>query len=305
MTNYEVSGRRVLITGASSGIGWALAKEFAQAGAKLALLARRGERLEQLADEIHAASSARPVLWPVDLSIRGAAAAAAEAVEAELGPVDVLVNNAGGAVGGSIWAVADRDEARANFEVDFWSPLALIGSLVPEMRARGEGCVVNVTSLRQIITWPSFGHNSAAQAALAQITETLRLELMPYGIHVVEVIPGPIQTPAQGPTSLMPGITEAIHDRLGTATAQEISASIVQAVQRRDERVFCPEETTRRAYEDPVATRSQIAEDVRRVYGNLPANEMIDTLVIGADHPMILEARARWEAEHGDARGNA
>jgi short-subunit dehydrogenase len=166
------------------------------------------------------------------------------------------------------------------------------------MRARGEGCVVNVTSLRQVITWPSFGQNSAAQAALAQVTETLRLELMRDGVHVVEVIPGPIETAAQGPTALMPGITEAIHDRIGIATPEEISGLIVEAVKERHDRVFCPEETTQKVYENPVAAKAQIAEDVRRIYGELPPNELIDTLVIGADHPLILEARTQWEREH-------
>jgi NAD(P)-dependent dehydrogenase (short-subunit alcohol dehydrogenase family) len=297
MASYELSDQRVLITGASSGIGWALARAFAREGARLGLIARRRERLKRLADAIEAHGIARPVLQPADLSTRGAAASAAEAIREELGGIDVLVNNAGGAVGGSVWAVADGDAARANFEVDFWSPLALIGALVPEMRKRGRGCIVNVTSLRQILTWPSFGQNSAAQAALAQATETLRLELSRDGVHVVEVIPGPIETPAQGPTTLLPGITEAIHDRLGTATPEEISEQILAAVTGQHERVFCPE-SARSVYENPVQARAQIADDVRRVYGELPANEMIDTLVIGADHPMILEARERWEKDH-------
>ena len=299
MSNYyDLNGRRVLITGASSGIGWALSKAFAAEGAQLVLVARRLDRLEALAEQVAVGGAPAPVAIRCDLSVRGAAAAAADEVLGRLGGVDVLVNNAGGAVGGSVWAVADGDEARADFEVDFWSPLALVGALVPGMRRRGQGVVVSVTSIRQIVAWPSFGQNAAAQAALAQATETLRLELERFGVHVVEVIPGPIETPAQGPTRLMPGIVDAIHGRLGTATPEEISELIVDAVKTGADRVFCPESTTRHMYEHPTQTRSEIAADARRVLASLPSDDdAIDTLVVGADHPLILEARDRWERE--------
>jgi len=295
----DLNGKRVLVTGASSGIGYCLAQAFATEGCELALVARRRNRLDALADRISSSGRRRPLVVPADLSSRGEAARAArEAIEA-LGPIDVLVNNAGSAVGGSVWAVADRDEARADFEVDFWSPLALIGHIVPGMRRRGEGTVVNVTSLRQAFAWPSFGHNTAAQAALALITETLRLELLRFGVHVIEVIPGPIDTAAQGPTGLIPGIVEAVHGRLGVAEPEEIASMIVDAVRHGRDRVFCPEETTRAAYENPIKLRKQIAEDVTRVYAQSPLpGEVIDHLVIGADHPLIVQARERWETEH-------
>jgi uncharacterized protein len=298
MAMYDLKDKRVLVTGASSGIGWVLSQRFAEQGAQLIMLARRRDRLEKLASAIAAKGLLRPLILAADLSIEGQAEQAVERVNAELGGLDVLVNNAGGAVGGSVWAVADGKEARSDFEVDFWSPLALIGGFVPAMRRRGNGCVVNVTSIRQVIAWPSFGQNSAAQAALAQATETLRLELKPYGVHVVEVIPGPIETPAQGPTSLLPGIKEAIHDRLGTASPEEISTLIVEGVQGGRDRVFCPEETTRRAYEDPMTVRAQIAAEVDRVYGEQPLGDAIDTVVIGADHPIVTEARRQWEEQH-------
>ena len=297
MTAYELEGKRTLVTGASSGIGRALASAMARQGARLVLLARRRERLELLADEIEAAGGLRPSVVVADLSVRGQAEAAARGILDELDGVDILVNNAGGAVGGSTWAVADGDEARADFEVDLWSPLALIGAIVPGMRRRGHGTVVNVTSLRQILVWPSFGQNGAAQAALAMTTETLRLELEPYGVNVVEVIPGPIETPVQGPTSLMPGIVDAIHGRLGTATPEELADRIVAATAEHRDRVFCPEESGRRMYENPVEARAQVSADARRVLAELPPNEMIDTLVVGADHPMVLAARDQWERE--------
>jgi short-subunit dehydrogenase len=298
MTAGRLDGKRILVTGASSGIGWSLAKAYAREGGDLVLLARRRERLDRLAGDIEAAGGRSPTTIVADLSVRGEANRAADAV-LEDGPLDVLVNNAGGAVGGSVWAVADGDEARSDFEVDFWSPLALIGAFVPGMRRRGSGTVINVTSMRQVFAWPSFGQNTAAQSALALITETLRLELEPFDVKVVEVIPGPIETPVQGPTKLIPGIVDAIHGRLGTATPEELAEKIVAATVDHRDRVFCPEESGRRMYENPVQARASIAADARRVRAELPANEMIDTLVVGADHPLILTARQQWEDEQG------
>jgi short-subunit dehydrogenase len=196
--------------------------------------------------------------------------------------------------------VADTDAARADFEVDVWSPLALIGAFVPGMRQRRDGTVVNVTSVRQVITWPSFGQNSGAQSALAQITETLRLELLADDVHVIEVIPGPAETAMQGPTRLLPGITEAFHDRLGVATPQEVAEAIVEAIELGADRVFCPE-SGRRLYEDPTAARAQIADDVRRMAAQQDRNPEIDTFVVEADHPLILAARAQWEGAHDSA----
>jgi uncharacterized protein len=289
--------KKILVTGASSGIGRALAKAYAARGATLVLLARRRERLQRLAEEIEADGGMPPSTVICDLSIKGEAKRAADEILADHGGLDVLVNNAGGAVGGSVWAVADGDEARSDFEVDLWSPLALIGAFVPEMRRRGSGTVINVTSLRQVFAWPSFGQNTAAQAALASITETLRLELEPFQVKVVEVIPGPIETAAQGPTKLIPGIIDAIHGRLGTATPEELAEMVVTATIDHRDRVFCPEESGRRMYENPVQARADIAADARRVQAELPANEMVDTLVVGADHPLILTARQQWEDE--------
>ena len=168
------------------------------------------------------------------------------------------------------------------------------------MRARGSGTVINVTSLRQVFAWPSFGQNTAAQAALALITETLRLELEPFEVDVVEVIQVPIETAVQGPTKLIPGIVDAIHGRLGTATPEELADKIVEATVEHRDRVFCP----RRRVGECMRTPSQPGRDRRRrqrVRAEMPANELIDTLVVGADHPLIQNARRQWEEEQGDS----
>lgn len=297
----DLQGKNVLVTGASSGIGWQLAKVLAGEHARVAILARRRDRLEQLATELEVDGHEPPLILCADLGIRGAAAAAAAELLHARGPVDILINNAGGGVGGSTWAVADRDEARENFEVDFWSPLALIGALVPGMRKRGQGTVVNVTSIRQVFAWPSFGQNTAAQAAKALATETLRIELQRFGVHIMEAILGPVDTPIQGPTSLIPGLVESVHGRFGVATPQDVAARIVAGICDGEERVFCPPETTRRAFESPYQLRQEIAAEVEQLQRGLPLpGDEIDELVVGSGHPMILESRAQWEREHAD-----
>src|SRR5215218_3260810 len=107
-TTTSIDGSRILLTGASSGIGRELAKELARRGATLALAARRRPLLESLAAEIGSRGGSTPTVIEADLSVRGAAQDLSAAAREALGEVDVLVNNAGGGVGGRITAVGDR-----------------------------------------------------------------------------------------------------------------------------------------------------------------------------------------------------
>lgn len=115
MTMSDLAGRTVLITGASSGIGWSLAKEFAAQGARLALVARRVDRLNRLADDLAGAPAGRPLVFRRTLSERGQAAALAGEVGESLGAVNVLVNNAVSAVGArrGRWGTETRRGARS------------------------------------------------------------------------------------------------------------------------------------------------------------------------------------------------
>src|SRR5205823_642732 len=151
----NLDGTRVLITGASSGIGADLARVLADRGAWLAMAARRVDRLDALAKEIEARHpSRRPLTIPCDLSKRGEGDRLGETAKAGLGGIDLLVNNAGGGLGGLQWHIGDADAGRETFETNVWSPLALVRCLVPDMRSRGHGAVVNVTSAAQVMTWP-------------------------------------------------------------------------------------------------------------------------------------------------------
>jgi short-subunit dehydrogenase len=191
----DLHGKRIVLTGASSGIGRELAIALADQGAVLVLAARRRELLGEVAAEIESAGHQRPVVVDTDLSSPGAAQAlGTAALDALEGRVDVLINNAGASVIGPLSVIGDSALARALFEVNVWSPLAVSAALLPSMLAAGSGVVVNVTSTIQAVPLPLLGYYAASKAALAQATRSLRLELAETPIRVVEVIPGATDT---------------------------------------------------------------------------------------------------------------
>lgn len=296
MAGINLDGARVLLTGASSGIGRGTALRLAGRGAHLAVVARRRELLDGLADEIAATGATRPVVIVADLARRGSAHEVAGTALRELGVVDILVNNAGGGAGGSLWAVGDSDTGREAFEINYWSPLALIHDLVPAMRSRGHGAVVNVTSTAQVTAWPGFGAYAATKAAFALATRTLEMELHGSGVHLVEVIPGPIDTAVQGETRLLPGI-ERVLGKLGSA--DEMAARIVRALERGQRRVIYPGRMrvafslpgVARWYSSRLAARTWSTVDVER------REELLGMVVRSGSmgDPIAREARDAWE----------
>jgi short-subunit dehydrogenase len=294
---YPIEGRRVLVTGASSGIGRAIAREMAGHGAALAIAARREGLLEELAGEIEGQGERRPVVLASDLSKRGAAAELAERAAGELGKIDVLVNNAGGGVGGTQWAVGDHDAAREAFEVNFWSPVALTAALVPGMRERGSGAVVNVTSMAQVTTMWAMGHYLATKAALARGTEALRLELTGSGVHVLEVIPGPVDTAVQAETRLIPGAGDVL-DRAPLGDAQTLAGLAVRALERGRPRLIYPR-SMRALYALPLIDRWYMSRQARRLADRIDTEDgrVIRSGSMGDE--VAREARAAWDRVHG------
>ena len=291
-----------LLTGASSGIGRELALVLAQRGARLVVSARRRELLGTLAEEIAARGGVRPVAIEADLAQRGAAAQLAKEAVAALGRVDLLVNNAGGGVGGSQWAVGDDDAAREAFEVNYWSPAALVRALVPAMRERGAGAVVNVTSMAQVNTWPAFGAYAATKAALGLATETLRLELSGSGIHVLEAIPGPVDTAVQGETRLIPGV-ERMLDRVPLGDAAEMARRIADGLERGRTTIVYPRRAAIARWLPVVAradTRRLAARAARET--DPAALEGLLSLVVrtgSRGDDAARYAREQWEAARG------
>ncbi len=304
MAGVRIEGARVLLTGASSGIGRELARELAARGAVLALAARREPLLESLAQEIEASGGAAPAVLPVDLSRRGEAQELAARATEALGRVDVLVNNAGGGVGGLIASVGDRDEGREAFEVNLWSPLALIRALAPPMQARGTGAIVNVSSLAHVSTWPGFGAYAATKGALTTATETLALELIDTGVHVMLVYPGPIDTAVQGETRLVPGIERMI-GRVPLGDAGEMARRIVRGLERAAARVYYPRRV-RMADLFPALVRRDGRRLARRTARELDpeTRAWMSELVVrtgSQGDDLTRQAREEWERSRGRA----
>jgi len=176
----------VLITGCSSGIGYALAEEFHARGCVAYATARKPETLAALAAQgIHTLA--------LDVTDAASIKAAVSTVEAQHGAVDVLVNNAGVPVMGPT-AELPLDELRRQWETNLTAPVAMVQAVVPAMAARGSGRIVNIGSVSGLLTTPFGGPYCASKAALHSLNDALRMELKPFGIEVLLVQPGGIQS---------------------------------------------------------------------------------------------------------------
>lgn len=176
--------RIVLVTGCSSGIGAALAHEFLRRGWVVYATARRAESLQALAT-----AGMRPV--SLDVNDAASIAAAVEAVRTGHGHLDMLVNNAGYGLFGAT-ADLDVESLRRQFDTNVIAPIQVARAFLPLMLPRRRGCIVNVGSVSGILTTPFAGGYCASKAALHALTDALRLELAPFGIHAVCVQPGAV-----------------------------------------------------------------------------------------------------------------
>ncbi|HTU13099.1 MAG TPA: SDR family oxidoreductase [Allosphingosinicella sp.] len=173
-------GKRILITGCSSGIGRALAVELTARGHEVIATARR---LEALAD--------LDVTTRLQLDVTDEASVA-DAVAAA-GPVDILVNNAGVGFWGPV-ETASGAEVQALFETNVFGPLRVLRALLPGMRARGAGAIVQISSAAAQRSNALLGHYAATKAALEAHSLALRIELAPFGIKVTMVVLGAVET---------------------------------------------------------------------------------------------------------------
>jgi uncharacterized protein len=182
----------VLITGASSGIGAALAKVFAAHGHELALVARRQDRLETLAGEIAAAGRPRPTVITVDLERRdGASAIAAELSSLALEPA-IVVNNAGFGLTGAAAALS-RDEQLAMIDLNVRA-LTELSLMFVDSLARHRGGILNVASLAAFLPGPGMAVYYASKAYVLSFSEALHRELAERGVRVTALCPGPVPT---------------------------------------------------------------------------------------------------------------
>ena len=181
-----------LVTGGGTGVGRAIALALA-AERPVAVLGRRGAPLEETAAEI-SGRGGRALAVPVDVTDDGALAAAVERVQTQLGPVDVLVNNAGSGGAPARLSDGDRGPLRSVLAVNLVAPAVLCSLVLPGMVARGAGHVLNITSLQGSRTFPGYVAYGASKAGLMRLTESLAGELAGTGVVAVDLSPGLVRT---------------------------------------------------------------------------------------------------------------
>ncbi len=219
----------VMITGASSGIGRGLAVQIGCRGAKLGLVARREEVIEEVVREVKAAGG-QAVSLPADVEQADSISAAADRLRAALGPIDVLIANAGI---GPTRDAADfsADEVSDVINVNVIGASNSVAAVIPEMIARRSGHLVAISSLAAYRGLPRSAAYCASKAAVSAFFESLRLDLEPRGIDVTIIHPGFIKTPlTAGRGSQMPYLMELDH-------AVE---KIVRAIEKRRKRYSFP-----------------------------------------------------------------
>jgi short-subunit dehydrogenase len=228
---YDLKGKVVLITGASSGLGEALAHELAREGAKLALVSRSLAKLEHVAAacKTHGAAEARA--YALDVTRAADAGRVVERVQHDLGALDVLINNAGVH---ALATVADMPEGlfREALEVNLFGPLRLIQAALPALR-RSQGMVVNIGSSLAFRAIPTGGAYAASKGALARLTEALRDEETRHHVHVLHACPGVVITQLRE-NALKHGVQVDAQDKLPyPRSAQQTAKEIVQAMRAR------------------------------------------------------------------------
>jgi uncharacterized protein len=200
--------RVTLITGASAGIGAELARIFAANGHRVALVARRAERLDALAKEITAAGGKPPILIPCDLGVGDAGAKVAAALAAADVEVDYLVNNAGFGLFGRALEL-DRAEQLGIVDVNIRALTDLSLRLADQV-IRNRGGILNVGSIAGFLPGPGMAVYYASKAYVVSFTEALRQELKKHGVRVTVLCPGPVPTEFQKRAGFAPGFDSTV-----------------------------------------------------------------------------------------------
>jgi NADP-dependent 3-hydroxy acid dehydrogenase YdfG len=222
--------RTAVVTGASSGIGAATARGLARAGYRTVLTARRKDRLDALARELTDAGL-DAVAVPLDVTDRPAV----DAFAASLDRCDVLINNAGGAIGAETVATADPADWRAMYEVNVVGTLNVTQALLPKLTAGGDGTVVVLSSTAGFIAYEGGGGYVAAKHGAHAIAATLRLELCGEPVRVIEIAPGMVRTDEfavnryRGDEAKAAAVYQGVAEPL---TAQDVADTVVWAVTR-------------------------------------------------------------------------
>ena len=189
---FSFANRTVLITGGSRGLGLVLARQLADEGARLAICARDEAELARAAAEVRGiGAEVLPVVC--DVTVQAEVEAMIAQVQAQMGPVDVLINNAGIISAGPVEEMLLDDYERA-MKTHFYAPLYTLLALTPQMQRRGEGRIVNISSVGGRVALPHMAPYSASKFALVGLSQALRAELKKDKVVVTTVCPGLLRT---------------------------------------------------------------------------------------------------------------
>lgn len=189
---YDFKGKTVLITGGSRGLGLVLARQFAEEKAKIAICARNGEELERARIELEN-SGAEVFASTCDVREETEVQELIEAVKRRFGQIDVLINNAGVIQVGP-FEVQTKQDFEDAMKVHFWGPFYTMQNVIPEMRERGDGRIVNISSIGGKMAVPHLAPYCASKFALVGLSNAMNAELAKDGIKVTTVCPGLMRT---------------------------------------------------------------------------------------------------------------
>jgi short-subunit dehydrogenase len=228
-----IKDKVVLITGASEGVGAACAAEFAACGAKLSLVARNEEGLRR------AAAGTNAVITAGDITLDITRRRAVDATLERFGAIDILINNAGIGMYQPSWEMP-LDDARYLMELNFFAPLALTQLVVPQMRSRRSGMIVNVGSIGGKVVLPWLTMYSVTKFALGALTEGQRMELRRDGVQTMIVCPGYVKTRFQENVRAGAAPDKVLAARARAITAEQCAAAIRRGVERDARTVVTP-----------------------------------------------------------------
>lgn len=186
--------KTVFITGASSGIGYACAETFARRGYKLILNARRKERLREISQHLRKQFDIEVLELVFDVRNRKAVFEAVASIPEEFSQIEMLINNAGLALGLSSWQDGDMDDWDQMIDTNVKGLLYVSKAVAPVMIRRKSGHIINIGSIAGRETYPNGNVYCATKHAVASITKAMRIELVSYGIKVSQVSPGATET---------------------------------------------------------------------------------------------------------------
>jgi len=194
LEGFDLTGRTALVTGGSKGLGLAMARALARAGAGVVIAARHADELASALGVILEGTNSRGAALAADLADRSQVADLAGRAAEAVGPIDILVNNAGINRIAPIEQVTDEDWDQV-LAVNLTAPILLSRALAGPMKQRGWGRIIHVSSIFGQVSRAGRNAYSATKAGLIGLTRSMSLELAPYGVTVNAILPGPFETP--------------------------------------------------------------------------------------------------------------